>query len=152
MLAQFLHIKKRYMHYLFFTSVLWRILETVKSGVIPILVKTLLIAKDKMQLKQKRNLGNRELECSYLREKWVQTSNDCRDFPSSHISASFLLIILLVYLFGFAGSSFLRGLFSTYSEWGLLSSFSVWASHCSSFSCCGSPALWHRLNSCATWA
>ena len=76
----FTHKKVRSLCTIFYLS-LTKNLGNSEAGVIPILVKTLLIARDKMQLKQKRNLGNREFECSYLREKWVQTSNDTRDFP-----------------------------------------------------------------------
>ena len=45
-------------------------------------------------------------------------------------------------------------------EWGLLSSYGVWASQHSGFSCCGAWALGHaltlviaacRLSSCVTW-
>ena len=55
------------------------------------------------------------------------------------------------------------GFFSSFSEWGLLSSCGTWASHCGGISCCwswalehlgfsscGSQALEHRLNSCVT--
>ena len=54
--------------------------------------------------------------------------------------------------------------FSSCGEWGLLSSCSAWASHCSGFSCCraqalgwagfsscGYQALEHRLSSCGAW-
>ena len=42
----------------------------------------------------------------------------------------------LIYLFSL-GSVFLAVLaFSSYCEWGLLSSCSLWASHCCGFSCC----------------
>ena len=34
--------------------------------------------------------------------------------------------------------------FSSCSEWGLLPSWSVWASHCGDFSCCGARALGHE--------
>ena len=59
-----------------------------------------------------------------------------------------ILFIYSLFIFGCAGSSLLRGLFSSCSEWGLLSSCSVWASHCVGFSCCGARALGYRLNSC----
>ena len=81
-----------------------------------------------------------------------------------------LLSCLFVYLFifGCAGSSLLRRLFSSCGKQGLLSSGGIQVSHCSSFSCgeatgtwaleckgsssCGSWALEHRLNSCSTQA
>ena len=44
-------------------------------------------------------------------------------------------------IFGCAGSSLLCGLFSSCSEWGLLSRSCAWASHCGGFSCCGAQAL-----------
>ena len=43
------------------------------------------------------------------------------------------------------------GLFSSCGEQRLLSNCSVWASHCSDFSC-GARALEHRLSSCGAWA
>ena len=67
--------------------------------------------------------------------------------------------------FGCAGSLLLHGLFSGFSERGLLSGCGAQASHCDDFSCCrawalghlgfssyGSRALEHRLNSCGVWA
>ena len=53
----------------------------------------------------------------------------------------FAYFLKSIYLFIFAGSSQLQGIFSSCGKWGLLSSFSTWASHCSSFSCCGAQAL-----------
>ena len=47
-------------------------------------------------------------------------------------------------IFGCAGSSLLRGLFSSCSERGLLSSCGGWAFHCSGFSCCGPWTLEHQ--------
>ena len=45
------------------------------------------------------------------------------------------------------------GLFSSCGEQRLLSNCSVWASHCSDFSCCGAQALEHnRLSSCGARA
>ena len=44
-------------------------------------------------------------------------------------------------IFGCTGSSLLCGLFSSCSEWGLLSRSGAWASHCGGFSCCGAQAL-----------
>ena len=52
-----------------------------------------------------------------------------------------------------AGSLLFQGLFSSYSEQGLLSSCSAWVSHCSSFSYCGAQAVGREdVNSCSTWA
>ena len=77
----------------------------------------------------------------------------------------YLFIYLFIY-FSCAESLLLHGLFSSFGEWGLLSSWGVQASHCSDFSCCraqspgysgfnscGSWALEHRFNSCGiqTW-
>ena len=70
-------------------------------------------------------------------------------------------IILFIYLmFGYAGSWLPCRLFSSCGEWELLTSFGVWAFHCSGFSCsgvwvlgssgfscCGFQALQHRVNS-----
>ena len=48
----------------------------------------------------------------------------------------------IIYLFGHTGSSFLcTDFFSSCREWGLLSSCSAWASHCSTFSCCQAQPL-----------
>ena len=78
-------------------------------------------------------------------------------------------LFIYLFIFGCAGSLLLCGLFSSCGEWGLLSGCGAWASHCGGFSCCGapapgawasvvaahglsscgSPALEHRLNSCA---
>ena len=49
--------------------------------------------------------------------------------------------LLLHLLFGCAGSSWLRGLFSSCGEPGLLSSYGVQASHCPGFFCWGARAL-----------
>ena len=67
--------------------------------------------------------------------------------------------------FGCAGSLFLCKIFSSFGEWGLLSSCSVLVSHCGGLSCCraqalghagfsscSSLALEHRLNSCGAGA
>ena len=76
------------------------------------------------------------------------------------------------FIFGCAESLLLHGLFSGCSEWGLLSSCSLWASHCGGFSfggaqalgisgsagaayglcSCSSRALEHRFNSCGPQA
>ena len=66
-----------------------------------------------------------------------------------------------LFIFGCAGFSLLCGFFYSCSKKGLLSSFSVWPSHCSGsfgcrawtlgregFSTCGSWVLEHRLRSC----
>ena len=54
-------------------------------------------------------------------------------------------------LFGFAGSSLLLGLFSSRSKQGLISTCSVWASHCGGFSCCRAWALGHvGFSSCGS--
>ena len=50
-----------------------------------------------------------------------------------------------IYLFGCAGSSRLLRLFSNCGEQKLLSGCGVQASHCSSFSCCETQTLKHRL-------
>ena len=75
------------------------------------------------------------------------------------------------FFFGCAGSSLPRGLFSSFREWGLLSSCTR-ATYCDGFVCseaqaaghmasvlsahglssCHSQILEHRLNSCGTWA
>ena len=49
---------------------------------------------------------------------------------------------MLLYLshFGYAGSSLLRGLFSSCGEWGLLPGCGAQSSHCGGFSCCGAQA------------
>ena len=39
-------------------------------------------------------------------------------------------------------------LFSSCEEWGLFPSCSVWASHCSGFSCCGAWGLGHGFRGC----
>ena len=66
-----------------------------------------------------------------------------------------------MFIYGCAGSSLLRGLFSSCGERGLLLSRGAWASHSCGFSCCRAQALGcmslshngsqepeHRLNSC----
>ena len=77
----------------------------------------------------------------------------------------FLFILIILSIFGCAGSSLLCRLFSSCGKQGLLSSCGVQASHCSGFSCCGARApghlgfisfstwaLDHRLSSCGTQA
>ena len=63
-------------------------------------------------------------------------------------------------IFGCAGSSLLRGLFSSCGDWVLVCNCGAWASHCGGLSCwskgfrhagvssCGSWALEHRLRNC----
>ena len=57
------------------------------------------------------------------------------------------------FFFDSAGSSLLPGLFSSCSELGLISSYSVQASHCSGLSYCRTQALGHvGLSSCGSQA
>ena len=66
-------------------------------------------------------------------------------------SLSFSLNVLFFLNAGW--SSWLRGLFSSCDEWGLLSSCSAWSSPCSGFSCCGPRALGSMdFSSCEVWA
>ena len=68
--------------------------------------------------------------------------------PSLSLSLSFLVFhIFEVYLF-VSGFSWLHWVLviaaQTFSsEWGLLSCYSAWASHCIGFSCCGAQVLGH---------
>ena len=60
-----------------------------------------------------------------------------------HIHVFILFQILFFYslfIFGSAGSSWLHGIFSTFSEQGLLSSCAAQASHCGRFSSCRTQA------------
>ena len=61
-----------------------------------------------------------------------------------HYSYYILERILFLFIFGCAGSSLLRGPFSSCScsKRGLLSSCGVQASHCSGPSCCRAWAIW----------
>ena len=52
---------------------------------------------------------------------------------------------IILFIFGCAGSLLPCGLFSRYTNWGLLYSYSVQASHYSGFSACRAWALWCRL-------
>ena len=52
-----------------------------------------------------------------------------------------VLFAFLKNVFIFAGSPRLHGVSSGCGKWGLLSNFGAWASHRSSFSCCGAQAL-----------
>ena len=56
------------------------------------------------------------------------------------------IIILFIYFFGCTGSLLLLGLFSSCSEWGLLSTGGARASHFCRFSCCGAQASEHGLS------
>ena len=70
---------------------------------------------------------------------------------------------LLNFSFVCAGSSLVKGLFSSCREWRLLSSCGVWASHCGGLSCgaqalglvdfsiCISWAVEPKLISCGAW-
>ena len=49
------------------------------------------------------------------------------------------------FIFGFAGSCAARA-FSGCGESGLLSSCSLWVSHCSGFYCCGAQTLGHKAS------
>ena len=76
------------------------------------------------------------------------------------IIINFLFLFIYLFVFGCARSSLLHGLFSSFGQQGLLSSWSVQASYRADFSCgiralggagfsnCGSQALEQRLNSC----
>ena len=78
-----------------------------------------------------------------------------------HTLLSHEILIFLITLFIFfccAGSLLLHGLFSSFKEWGLLSSCGVKASHCGGFSCCGA-GVWgtqasvvaaHSLSHCGS--
>ena len=58
---------------------------------------------------------------------------------------------LFIYLCMTARSLLLQGFFSSCSQWELLSSYCVWAFHCSVFSCCRALALrCIDLSSCGT--
>ena len=59
--------------------------------------------------------------------------------PSWAIMAIYLYF-LRNFIYWFAESLLLRGLFSTCGDWGLFSRYSAWASECRGFSCCGSRA------------
>ena len=64
----------------------------------------------------------------------------------------FLFLHSFSFIFGYAGSLLPCGLSSCCGKQGLPSSCGAQASHCSGFSCHGSQALEHRLNSCGAWA
>ena len=66
----------------------------------------------------------------------------------------FNIYIYIIFFFGCSGSSMLCGLFSSYSEQGLLSSCSVLASHCGGFAYYTAWALRCAragFGSCGTW-
>ena len=57
------------------------------------------------------------------------------------------------FIFRCGGSSLLHGLFSSCGKLGLLSNWSVWASHCLGFPCCKTQTLGCMgSSSCGTWA
>ena len=57
-----------------------------------------------------------------------------------------------LFIFGFTGSLSLHKGFSGCSEWGLLSSYSVQASHWGGFSCCGAwGPEWEGFSTCGAW-
>ena len=65
----------------------------------------------------------------------------------------FFYSFIYLFIFGCAGSSLLRGPFSSCGEWGLVSSCGVQSSHCSGFSCWGAHALGRLgFSSCSSWA
>ena len=66
----------------------------------------------------------------------------------------FFFLTLFTYLFlAELGLHSCKGFFSSYGEWGLLSSRGVWASLCGGFSCCRAQALGHSdFSSCGSWA
>ena len=73
-------------------------------------------------------------------------------FSEEKIYNGFLKMILLicVFIFGCAGSPLLCWLFSSCSEQELVSSCSVWASHCCGFSCSGAWLLGVQASVVAT--
>ena len=60
----------------------------------------------------------------------------------------FLFIKFYLFIFGCSGSHCCARTFSNCNKWGLLSSFSAWASHCGGLPCCKTWALQGRLSSC----
>ena len=64
-----------------------------------------------------------------------------------------LKIFLKFIYYGCAGSSLLHGLFSSFSELGILSGCHAPASHCSGSSCSGAQTLgWSGFCNCGRWA
>ena len=64
-----------------------------------------------------------------------------------------LNLILILCIFGPAGSSLLHGLFSSCSQWGPLSRFGAWAPHHAGFSWRGARAVGRTVFSCCSeWA
>ena len=71
---------------------------------------------------------------------------------SCQVCVCFNIYNFIYYIFGYAGSSFLQGLFSSCGEQGLISSCGSEVPHCSSFSCCRAWVLGHvGFSSCSTW-
>ena len=67
-----------------------------------------------------------------------------------HTAISFLK---KMFVFGCTQSSLLCQVFSSFGEWGLLSTCGALASHYSGFSCCGPWALGYvSFSSCCMWA
>ena len=68
-----------------------------------------------------------------------------------YLSVSFFPCIFIRAHFHLFWFQLLCESFSSHSKWGLLSSCSVWASHCSGFSCCRAQAqqLWRTGFSCS---
>ena len=65
----------------------------------------------------------------------------------SRISFNYFFNFIFLFIFGRAGSSLLRGIFSSCGEQGLLSR-DARASHCSGFSCCGAWGM--TFTNCGT--
>ena len=86
-----------------------------------------------------------DMSVSKLRELVMDREAWCILYINYIIYIHFYINIYNFTYFGCAGSSLLRGLFSSCSEQGLLSSCGVRASHFGGFSCCRAQAL-------GTWA
>ena len=70
-----------------------------------------------------------------------------------HFEFIFKFYFINLFIFSSVGSSLLRGLFSSFSEQGLLSSRCPWTSLCGGFPCCRAQALGHTgFSSCGTRA
>ena len=70
-----------------------------------------------------------------------------------HFELIFKMYFIHLFIFSRVGSPLLRGLFSSFSEQGLLPSRCTWASHCGGFPCCRAQALGHTgFSTCDTWA
>ena len=99
---------------------------------------------------------------------WATTHQVSKCYPLKKKNAklSFLYVIVCICLFSFGCAGSLRHtVFSSCGEWGLFSSCSAQAPHCSGFSCCrtsalgcvvfsscSSQALQRRLNNCGSRA